>query len=176
MSYRSLQVGLFLFAAAVSAVLIGRSLEQPNAVAEPAHVAEVASVAVPEEPVGCEAPESGACNAPEPSDAMTLAQAPTGVPRLLEFTSQYCPACAKMAPLLTEIEHTCNVEPGTVVRLDIEQPQGEALMAHYGIRLLPTFLTVNAKGEEVSRLVGDQPRERLALALGEVRGSACPAL
>jgi cytochrome c-type biogenesis protein len=41
---------------------------------------------------------------------------------------------------------------------------------------VPTFVRVDARGEEVERSVGEQPRERLAHMLGKVRGVECTAL
>jgi thiol:disulfide interchange protein len=81
-----------------------------------------------------------------------------------------------MAPLLAQIERACAPAAGTVLRVDADDPGGKALMARYGVRLLPTFISVDSEGDEVERIVGEQTRERLALALGDVRGDACPAL
>jgi thiol:disulfide interchange protein len=81
-----------------------------------------------------------------------------------------------MAPLLDQIERACTSPAGTVLRVHADDPGGQALMARYGVRLLPTFISVDSDGNEVERIVGEQTRERLALALGDIRGSACPAL
>ncbi|NUQ72909.1 MAG: thioredoxin family protein [Polyangiaceae bacterium] len=124
----------------------------------------------------CRAPGATSCAAPNSHKGSAIGEAPTGMPRLLEFSSDYCAACAKMDPLLATIERTCAVPKGTVLRIDVDEPSGEALMERYGVRLLPTFLSVDSEGNEVERLVGEQTRERLALALGDVRGSVCPTL
>lgn len=124
----------------------------------------------------CDAPGAASCSAPDVPEGGPIGEAPRGMPRLLEFTSDHCPVCAKMAPLLAQIERACAPAAGTVLRVDADDPRGKALMARYGVRLLPTFISVDSEGDEVERIVGEQTRERLALALGDVRGDACPAL
>ncbi|MFT3765188.1 MAG: thioredoxin family protein [Minicystis sp.] len=136
----------------------------------------LASSAAGQAPAACSAPGATACAAPTSPAGAAVAEAPTGMPRLLEFTSGHCPVCAKMAPLLARIEHACAAAEGTVLRVDADDDHGQALMARYGVRLLPTFISVDAEGNEVERIVGEQTGERLALALGDVRGSACPRL
>jgi len=54
-------------------------------------------------------------------------------------------------------------------------PQPPAPTCVPGVRALPTFLSVDALDEEVERSVGDQPGQRIALMLAEVRGEACTA-
>jgi cytochrome c-type biogenesis protein len=127
-------------------------------------------------PAPCEVPGATSCAAPDSLEGALVGEAPAGMPRLLEFTSDHCPVCAKMAPMLDQIEHACASPAGTVLRVDVDDTGGRALMARYGVRLLPTFISVDSEGNEVERIVGEQTRERLALALSDVRGSACPAL
>jgi cytochrome c-type biogenesis protein len=127
-------------------------------------------------PAPCEVPGATSCAAPDSVEGAAIGEAPTGMPRLIEFTSHHCPVCAKMDPLLRQIERACASPAGTVLRVDVDDEGGRALMARYGVRLLPTFISVDSEGNEVERIVGEQTRERLALALGEVRSSACPAL
>jgi cytochrome c-type biogenesis protein len=80
-----------------------------------------------------------------------------------------------MAPVVSELERRCTEKDGTLVRVNVDEPEGEALASRYRIRAVPTFVGVDAKGDEVMRMVGTQSREKLSLALGEVRGTPCPA-
>ncbi|WP_437998167.1 cytochrome c biogenesis protein/redoxin [Sorangium sp. So ce185] len=122
----------------------------------------------------CDSGSASACAAPtgavEPGDAAL----PEGMPRLIEFESAHCAVCERMAPLVKELEARCAKEAGTVLRVRVDDPRGQALAAHYGVRFVPTFLTVDAAGQEVERAVGELPRQRLASLLGDVRGEACP--
>ena len=122
----------------------------------------------------CETGEAkGACEAPMGGVADGEIELPTGAPRLVHFVSGKCPACAKMAPVVAQLEKACVHEADTIVRINVDEPHGRALAQHYGVRLVPTFVSVDADGNEVTRMVGEQPREKIAVAIGDVRGEAC---
>ena len=116
-----------------------------------------------------------ACAAPiaREADGEAVAEVPRGKPRLLEFESEHCAACKRMAPVVKDVETRCAKDRDTIVRVTIDDPRGEALAARYGVRMLPTFLNVDALGEEVTRSVGEQPKAQIARMLSEVRGEAC---
>lgn len=101
---------------------------------------------------------------------------PTGKPRLLEFSSEHCPACARMKPVVVGVTARCATQNDTVLHVDVDAPDGEALAERYRVSALPTFLSVDAEGGEVERIVGVQPEERIALAVGDVEGRACPRM
>lgn len=128
-------------------------------------------------PAPCETGTAGACGVPgaaaPAAEPIDLVQ---GKPRFLEFESAHCTVCARMAPLVKELEDRCAKDAGTVVRVRVDDPAGRALAARYGVRFVPTFLNVDAEGEEVERSVGEQPKEQLARMLAEVKGEACAAL
>lgn len=122
--------------------------------------------------LACEPPSKGGLKAA----AGGALEIPGDKPHLLEFTSESCPACARMAPLVAELERRCTEEDGTVLRVDVESTGGEALAERFRVKKLPTFVSVDAGGHEVERHEGVMGRERLATALTELRGRACPAL
>ncbi|MDC0679264.1 cytochrome c biogenesis protein/redoxin [Sorangium atrum] len=122
----------------------------------------------------CEVGPAGACAAPEGAVAHGDVALPEGMPRLLEFESAHCAVCERMAPLMKELEARCAREDGTVLRIQVDDPRGRALAARYGVRFVPTFLSVDAAGQEVERAVGELPAQRLASLIGDVRGEACP--
>lgn len=109
-------------------------------------------------------------------DAEPAAEGLTGRPRLVEFVSGHCPACLRMAPIVAEIEKRCTASDGTIVRVNVDEPEGEALASRYNVNALPTFVGINADGDEVKRMVGVQSAERLAVVLGEVSRRDCPKL
>jgi cytochrome c-type biogenesis protein len=100
----------------------------------------------------------------------------TGKPRLLEFMSGHCAACARMAPVVAAIERRCAAMDGTIVRINVDEPSGEALAARYGVRVVPSFVSVDSQGRETERVVGELPADRLAVVVADVRGTACSAL
>ncbi len=104
------------------------------------------------------------------------ASLPSGKPRLLEFMSNHCTVCARMAPIVSELEQRCTANDGTIVRVNVEEPAGAALAARYGIRVVPSFVSVDSAGQEIERVVGELPVKRLAIVLADVRGRECSTL
>jgi cytochrome c-type biogenesis protein len=98
-----------------------------------------------------------------------------GAPRLVEFVSGHCAVCAKMAPIVREVEARCAGDGDAIARIDVDAPEGRALAARYAVRVVPTFLSVDAEGHEVARLVGEQEAARLSRAVEETRGARCAA-
>jgi thiol-disulfide isomerase/thioredoxin len=142
--------------------------------AEPAPARAVATQGTLGEACG----DHGACKkaiAAKPGDLPPV-DVPTGKPRLLEFSSQHCPACERMKPVVVGATARCATQNDTVLQVDVDEPNGEALAERYRVSMLPTFLTVDAEGTEVERIVGVQPEERIALAIGDVEGRVCPRM
>lgn len=80
-----------------------------------------------------------------------------------------------MAPIVAELERRCLAgDEGSLVRVNVDEPDGEALAGRYGVETLPTFVGVDAQGIEVTRMNGVRTPQELAFLLGEVRGRACP--
>lgn len=103
-----------------------------------------------------------------------------GMPRLLELEMPGCTACAKMAPVVKSVEARCSTSDGApraplVEHVDVTDEEGEALAKRHGVKSLPTFLALDAEGDEVMRLVGLQEPEALATLVAEVTGRACCA-
>ena len=78
-----------------------------------------------------------------------------------------------MAPLVRRLEHKCTAHDGTILPVDVDTDSGDRLATRYVVNELPTFITVDSNGSEISRLVGEQPRERLKVALSDVNGVLC---
>lgn len=125
----------------------------------------------------CALPGASACSignaAPTADDVFTL---PTGRTHLIEFVSGHCTVCAKMAPLVAELERACTRGDGSIIRANVDTSSGRALAAHFGVHAVPTFLQLDSRGAEVERVIGEQSRDTLAIALASVRGEACPVL
>lgn len=163
-------VGLSLIVVALG----GRALlatDRPGSPTQPPVATETASAGR-----SCASGASSACAAPAIGAARGDVDVPRGKPRLIEFHSEHCTACARMAPIVRDLEERCAHGGDTILRVTIDDDAGEALAARYGVRHLPTFVGVDSAGDEVERVVGEQPRARLAGLLGDVRGEACEAL
>jgi cytochrome c-type biogenesis protein len=127
----------------------------------------------------CDGSESNTCSF---ADSLTEAESapalaiPLGRPHLVEFVSDHCAICARMAPVVEDLERACARGDGTVVRVNVGSAGGRALAQRFNVHAVPTFLQLDAEGEEVERMVGEQTHQQLALALESVRGAACRAL
>jgi cytochrome c-type biogenesis protein len=124
----------------------------------------------------CDLPGATACSLGESSASEGAFDLPVGRTHLVEFVSGHCPVCAKMAPLVAELEHVCTRGDGTIVHVNVDTASGRALASHFGVHVVPTFIELDAQGAEVERLIGEQSRAELAIALASVRSEACPML
>ncbi|HYQ18030.1 MAG TPA: cytochrome c biogenesis protein/redoxin [Polyangiaceae bacterium] len=127
-----------------------------------------------ESPAACDVEGSSSCSIDEGAvEVDAVATVPLGRPHLLEFVSEHCTVCARMAPLVAKLEQTCTDGDGSIVRVGIDSAEGRALARRFNVRAVPTFLQLDAEGAEVERVIGEQTPEQLALALQNVRGAAC---
>ena len=141
----------------------------------PASVTEVsASGSRPDHCDGAKACSFAESRAEVESDAALAV--PLGRPHLVEFVSDHCTVCARMAPVVENLERACAQGEGSVVRVNVESSAGRALAQRFNVHAVPTFLQLDAEGEEVERVIGEQTHEQLALVLQSVRGAACKSL
>jgi cytochrome c-type biogenesis protein len=125
----------------------------------------------------CDTAEATACSlAAAPAGLEASAEVPRGRPHLVEFVSEHCTVCARMAPLVAELERVCARNDGSVVHVTVDSAAGRALAERFAVHAVPTVVQLDAEGEEVSRVVGEQTHAELALALANVRGEACKPL
>ncbi|MBD3161126.1 MAG: thioredoxin [Candidatus Latescibacteria bacterium] len=91
-----------------------------------------------------------------------------GLPGILDFGKGECDACKRMMPVLDELAETH--EGRIVVRyLDLNVPANKARADEMGVRLIPTQILIDEKGEEVIRHEGFWSTEDIELEL-EVLG------
>jgi cytochrome c-type biogenesis protein len=96
-----------------------------------------------------------------------------GVPTMLEFMSEGCPICQRMAPVVTEAERNCSRHGVRVQQVDVATTDGRASAGRHGVLGVPTFIFLDAQGVEVARLVGQQPRETIRQSLEVLAGQHC---
>jgi cytochrome c-type biogenesis protein len=116
--------------------------------------------------------ESAACDAKIAAThtEISIEELPRG-PALVEFVSGHCSICKKMHPLVSDLEQRCT--RGLIVRVNVDDPSGRQLAAHYGVSMVPTFVSIDPSGGEVERIIGEQSKERLILALNDLGGKPC---
>jgi len=96
-------------------------------------------------------------------------------PRILAFSAASCAACKKMEAVVAAAEAACGAARD-VTHVDIDGDTGASLAATYAVTSIPAWLSIDAEGDEVSRLVGVQPQGRIEQAIEEVRGERCAAI
>jgi thiol-disulfide isomerase/thioredoxin len=129
----------------------------------------------------CERTEHAACAMPghaggsdAKKDSNGAANLPDGA-AVIMFTSEYCPACRRLEPVLEEARAQCLRAGAPVVRLDVESTEGGALAAKWNVTGTPTLVFLDARHEEISRLVGAQPIADVRHAIEGAFGLVCAA-
>jgi thioredoxin-related protein len=76
-------------------------------------------------------------------------------------------ACVAAKPIVDGIEdeHTGEL---VVLRVNVQDPAGQALAEEYGFRATPTFIFFDAQGEELWRSVGSLDAAQVAESLSSI--------
>lgn len=135
-------------------VLFSGAFETPVAETLSASNAEVGVMCDPSEE------DSVTCAMPELEEFAEQVNLPLpGEPRLLQFTSQSCPICERMAPVVSAVEASCPHRK--VAEVDVGARAGRSLASQFAVRGVPTYVFLDASGKEVARYIGEQPQETL---------------
>lgn len=99
--------------------------------------------------------------APATVDA-ALAQAQKAhTPVLLDFSAPWCYSCYFMATHVLNGPQWEALERTTlVVAVDADSPDGSAWMKKLQVKALPAYVVLNEKGQELGRILAEQPREK----------------
>ena len=93
-----------------------------------------------------------------PAVAHETVPAPVAMPRLLELGSAQCIPCKMMTPILDEMAKTF---AGQLAVDFIDVHQQESGGKQYGLRVIPTQIFFDARGNELFRHEGFFPREEI---------------
>jgi thioredoxin 1 len=78
----------------------------------------------------------------------------SGVPALVDFWGDHCPACRRISPILRDL---ASEYEGRVHIVKVHAAENPSVTARYGIRAMPTVLAFS-KGEVMGQLVGARPK------------------
>lgn len=85
------------------------------------------------------------------SDSSTLAAESAGMPTVIDFYATWCGPCKAIAPLFEMLkgEYSSKIK---FVSVDVDQDI--AMAGKYKIEAMPTFVFLDAEGNEIDRIVG----------------------
>ncbi len=85
---------------------------------------------------------------------------PLHQPALVQFQSPYCLACMASRPMVFAlIEETG--DQLVFLPVDITDPDAASLAERYNVQFTPTFILINANGEEILRNTGALDRDQI---------------
>jgi len=82
---------------------------------------------------------------------------------LIDFGSESCGPCRRLAPILRQIQQ--DRKDVNIITVDVDKQR--ALAIRYGIRNLPTIIVFDARGKQVSRSEGLLPKEQIIAKITE---------
>jgi thiol:disulfide interchange protein len=94
-------------------------------------------------------------------------------PALVEFTSEGCPACRAMEPVLEAARSQCTATGASAMQLDVDSVAGGALASRLNVRATPTLVLFDGAHREATRLVGLHSVADVRKAIEESFGVAC---
>ena len=78
-------------------------------------------------------------------------------PVLTDFWAEWCGPCKMIAPILEQVAEEYE-DKLTVAKVDVDSSPGIAM--RYGVQSIPTLILFE-NGQEVERLIGYMPKDRL---------------
>ncbi len=81
----------------------------------------------------------------------TAAAAATNLPKLWDFFATWCPPCKQLAPTIEALEKEYD---GKIEIKSIDTDQNKELAQKFNVQAIPTLVFLDAKGKELSRIVG----------------------
>ncbi len=106
----------------------------------------------PADTVSAPAPETAAPAAVAPAATRPAAPAPAAqLPKLWDFSAEWCPPCQKLKPVIAELEHEY---AGRIEIRTIDTDREKELAQKFGVQAIPTLVYLDASGKELDRSVG----------------------
>jgi thioredoxin 1 len=102
------------------------------------------------------------CN-PKPAPTPTASSQPkteatTNLPKLWDFWATWCPPCKQMKPIIEALEKEYD---GKIEIKSIDVDQNKDLAEKFKVQAIPTLVFLDAKGNELSRIVGLVTRDTI---------------
>lgn len=104
--------------------------------------------------VGCSPKAAPAPAAPPQSKTEVV----TNLPKLWDFWATWCPPCKELKPIIEALEKEYE---GKIEIKSIDVDQNKDLAQKFGVQAIPTLVFLDAKGNELSRIVGLVPKDTI---------------
>jgi thioredoxin 1 len=85
-------------------------------------------------------------------------EAMTNLPKLWDFWATWCPPCKELKPTIEALEKEY---AGKIEIKSINVDENKELAQKFGVQAIPTLVFLDAKGNELSRIVGLVPRDTI---------------
>mgnify|MGYP001597844611 FL=1 len=93
----------------------------------------------------------------------------THQPVFLDFGAPWCYSCYFMMTHVLNGPEWEKLESRTVVaEVDADSPDGAAWMKKLQVKALPAYIVLNENGDELGRILAEQPREKFYPAVGKI--------
>jgi thioredoxin-like negative regulator of GroEL len=107
--------------------------------------------------------------APKTVDAALAQAKKTHTPVLLDFGAPWCYSCYFMLTHVLNGPEWTALEARTVVaEVDADSPDGAAWMRKLQIKALPAYVVLNEDGDELGRILAEQPRSKFYPAIDKI--------
>jgi len=90
------------------------------------------------------------------------AVASAGMPKVIKFSSPMCSDCQKMEEIIDELDDEYD-ERVDFIEISVNNNSREVKeqIKKYNVKLVPTMIFLNSKGEQIARVEGAVPKEQL---------------
>ncbi len=93
-----------------------------------------------------------------PPQPKTEAAVATNLPKLWDFWATWCPPCKQLKPTIEALEKEYE---GKIEIRSIDSDENKELAQKFNVQAIPTLVFLDAKGNELSRIVGLVPRDTI---------------
>lgn len=107
---------------------------------------------------GCAPKPAGTPAAQAQTQPQAQPETPTNLPKLWDFWAVWCPPCKELKPT---IEALASEYEGKIEIKSINVDENKELAQKFEIKAIPTLVFLDAKGNELSRIVGLVPKDTL---------------
>lgn len=138
---------IFFSALLVTAIACGGSQKPASAA-----TGDTTAAVQPADTTPAPTPETAATAAAAPAATRPAAPAPAAqLPKLWDFSAEWCPPCQKLKPVIAELEREY---AGRIEIRTIDTDKEKELAQKFGVQAIPTLVYLDAAGKEVDRSVG----------------------